>query len=111
MNAGQEENQSQIDVYQTRRFEKALDKLPESQQEEVEDEVDQIIANPEIGELKKGDLSHLRVHKFRLNGQLTLLGYTWIEDKLELYLLHVGSHENFYDRQKQHRKADLKLIS
>lgn len=111
MNAGQEENPSQIDVYQTRRFEKALDKLPESLQEEVEDEVDRIIANPEIGERKKGDLSYLRVHKFRLSGQLTLLGYTWIEDKLELYLLSVGSHENFYDEQKQHRKADLKLIS
>lgn len=111
MNEGQEENQSQIDVYQTRRFEKALDKLPEALQEEVEDEVDRIIANPEIGERKKGDLSHLWVHKFRLNGQLTLLGYTWIEVKIELYLLSVGSYENFYDEQKQHRKADLKLIS
>ncbi|HAT8013543.1 type II toxin-antitoxin system RelE/ParE family toxin [Citrobacter rodentium] len=110
MNAGQEENQTQIDVYETNRFKKTVDKLPEALQEEVEDQIDIILANPQIGELKKGDLSHLRVHKFRLNGQLTLLGYTWLEDKIELYLLHVGSHENFYDEQKKHRKADLKLI-
>lgn len=110
MNVEQNEK-SQIEVYQTRRFEKALDKLPESLQEEVEDEVDRIIANPGIGERKKGDLCYLQIHKFRLNGQLTLLGYTWVEDKLELYLLSVGSHENFYDEQKQHRKTDLKLIS
>ena len=108
MSEGQ--NEKEVDVYQTRRFEKALDKLPEKLQEIVEDEIDTIIANPEIGELKKGDLSFLRVHKFQMNNRLTLLGYTWIEDKFELYLLDVGPHENFYQEQKNHRKADLKLI-
>ncbi|CAI0699647.1 MULTISPECIES: type II toxin-antitoxin system RelE/ParE family toxin [Serratia] len=106
----EEQQENEVDVYQSRRFEKALDKLPEALQEIVEDEVDAIIANPEIGELKKGDLSFLRVHKFQLNNRLTLLGYSWVEDKLELYLLSVGSHENFYQDQKTHRKADLKLI-
>ncbi|WP_129543811.1 type II toxin-antitoxin system RelE/ParE family toxin [Serratia sp. 1D1416] len=108
MSEGQDEKE--VDVYQSRRFEKALDKLPEKLQEIVEDEIDTIIANPEIGEQKKGDLSFLRVHKFQMNNRLTLLGYTWIEDKLELYLLCVGPHENFYQDQKTHRKADLKLI-
>lgn len=108
MSEGQ--NEKEVDVYQTRRFEKALDKLPEKLQEIVEDAIDTIIANPEIGEQKKGDLSFLRVHKFQMNNRLTLLGYTWVEDKLELYLLSVGPHENFYQDQKTHRKADLKLI-
>ncbi|MBH2669644.1 type II toxin-antitoxin system RelE/ParE family toxin [Serratia marcescens] len=106
----EEQQENEVDVYQSRRFEKALDKLPEALQEIVEDEIDAIIANPEIGELKKGDLSFLRVHKFQLNNRLTLLGYSWVEDKLELYLLSVGSHENVYQDQKTHRKADLKLI-
>ncbi|HBK4608139.1 type II toxin-antitoxin system RelE/ParE family toxin [Serratia marcescens] len=106
----EEQQENEVYVYQSRRFEKALDKLPEALQEIVEDEIDAIIANPEIGELKKGDLSFLRVHKFQLNNRLTLLGYSWVEDKLELYLLSVGSHENFYQDQKTHRKADLKLI-
>ncbi|AMH00926.1 type II toxin-antitoxin system RelE/ParE family toxin [Serratia liquefaciens] len=108
MSEGQ--NEKEVDVYQSRRFEKTLDKLPEALQEIVENEIDTIIANPEIGELKKGDLAFLRVHKFQLNNRLTLLGYSWVEDKLELYLLSVGPHENFYQDQKSHRKVDLKLI-
>lgn len=108
MSEGQ--NEKEVDVYQSRRFEKALDKLPEALREIVEDEIDAIIASPEIGEQKKGDLSFLHVHKFQLNNRLTLMGYSWVEDKLELYLLSVGSHENFYQDQKTHRKADLKLL-
>ncbi|RLM14262.1 type II toxin-antitoxin system RelE/ParE family toxin [Gibbsiella quercinecans] len=108
MSEGQ--NEREVDVYQSRRFEKTIDKLPEPLQEIVEDEIDVIIANPEIGEQKKGDLSFLRVHKFQLNNRLTLIGYSWVEDKLELYLLSVGPHENFYQDQKTHRKVDLKLI-
>ncbi|CAI1070803.1 Uncharacterised protein [Serratia fonticola] len=106
----EKQQEKEVDVYQSRRFEKTLDKLPESLREIVEDEVDVIIANPEIGEQKKGDLAYLRVHKFQLNNCLTLLGYSWLEDKLELYLLSVGPHENFYQDQKTHRKVDLKLI-
>lgn len=85
-----------IDVYQSRRFEKALDKLPTALLRVVEDEIDKIIDNPAIGEQKRGDLSFLRVHKFPLNKQQALLGYSWVKDKLELYLLSIGSHENFY---------------
>ncbi|PHM41283.1 type II toxin-antitoxin system RelE/ParE family toxin [Xenorhabdus szentirmaii] len=99
-----------IDVDETRRFSKALSKLPENLLVTVEDEIENIINNPEIGEQKKGDLSFLRVHKFQLNNQLALLGYHWVEEKIELYLLNFGSHENFYQEQKRHRKDDLKFI-
>lgn len=100
----------EIDVYQSNRFEKALDKLPEKLQQIVEDEIDKIVDNPELGEQKKGDLSYLRVHKFKLNNQLTLLGYSWVENKIELYLLSLEPHENFYQAQKKHRKVNLKLM-
>ncbi|MCP9269190.1 type II toxin-antitoxin system RelE/ParE family toxin [Xenorhabdus sp. XENO-1] len=99
-----------IDVYETRRCSKALSKLPENLLAIVEDEIEKIIDDPEIGEQKKGDLSFLRVHKFQLNNQLTLLGYHWVEEKIELYLLNLGSHKNFYQEQKRHRKDDLKFI-
>ncbi|WP_213992731.1 type II toxin-antitoxin system RelE/ParE family toxin [Sodalis sp. dw_96] len=99
-----------IDVYETRRFTKALAKLPRDVLKVIEDEIDAIIADPSIGEQKKGDLRFLRVHKFSLNTQLMLIGYSWLENKLELYLLSLGTHENFYLQQKLHRKADLKLI-
>ncbi|MEX2990351.1 type II toxin-antitoxin system RelE/ParE family toxin [Serratia fonticola] len=108
MSEGQ--NGKQIEVFETSRFAKALARLPEQFLAVVEDHIDLIIDNPEIGELKKGDLSYLRVHKFQLNNQQVLLGYSWIEGKLELYLLSLGSHENFYQDQKRQRKADLKLI-
>ena len=76
----------------------------------VEDEIEKIIEDPEIGEQKKGDLAFLRVHKFQLDKQLALLGYSWIEDRLEIYLLQLGSHENFYKKIKGQRKVDQKLI-
>jgi len=104
------EEQNEIDVYESRRFEKALAKLSEPQLKIVEDEIEDILDNPELGELKKRDLSHMRVHKFKMDSQQVLLGYSWIEDKIEIYLLHLGSHENFYKKASSQRKVDLKLI-
>ena len=85
--------------------------MSEKQCEIVEDEIDKIIDNPELGVRKKGDLSHLWVHKFKLEKQQVLLGYSWIEDKLELYMLSFGPHENYYNAMKKNRKNDLKLIA
>lgn len=104
------EEPNEIKVFETRRFEKALNKLSERQLKAVEDEIEKIIEDPEIGEQKKGDLSHLRVHKFKLDSLQFLLGYSWLEDKIEIYLLHIGPHENFYQKQKSQRKNDLKFI-
>lgn len=104
------QNGSNIEIYQTRRFEKALSRLSVSLLKIVEDEIDRIIENPDTGKKKKGDLSFLRVHKFKLSNQSVLLGYSWTEEKLELYLLSPGPHENFYDEQKKNRKSDLKLM-
>lgn len=106
-----EQSGPEIEVYQSSRFSKALDKLSESVLKVVEDEIDLIIGNPEIGEHKRGDLSYLRVHKFSLNGRQVLLGYNWQEEKLTLHLLSIGSHENFYRNAKNRRKADTKFIS
>ena len=100
-----------IEVFQTRRFGKALDKLPHAALVSVENEIELIIENPLLGELKKGDLNYLRVHKFHLGKQLVLLGYSWVEQRLALYLLSLASHENFYDEMKKARKADLSLTN
>lgn len=105
-----EQNGKILTVYETARFGKALEKLPEPFQAQVEDEIDKVIADPEIGERKKGDLGYLRVHKFHLNNQLALLGYSWQDARLELYLLSLGAHENFYEMLKHQRKSDLRLM-
>lgn len=102
---------TEIDVYESPVFKKAINKLSDEEVEIVEDEIDEIIKNPEIGELKKGDLSYLRVHKFSLNGQQILLGYNWQENQLTLHLLNIGPHENFYAKAKKRRKTDLKFIN
>lgn len=52
--------------------------------------------NPLLGEQKKGDLSFLRVHKFKMVKQLTLLGYSYEDGTVILDLLALGSLENFY---------------
>lgn len=49
------------------------------------------MAKSTLGEQKKGDLAFLRVYKFKMNKQLTLLGYRFDGEMLAL-----GSHENFY---------------
>lgn len=104
------DEQKEIEVFESNRFGKQLNKFSETNQSVIEDEIDKIIDNPSIGESKKGDLTYLRVHKFILNSQQILLGYSFFEQKLTLTLLQLGSHENFYSDAKNKRKSDLKLI-
>lgn len=102
--------EKEIEVFQSTTFGKALKRLTDTQCRVVEDEIERIIADPEIGERKKGDLSHLWVHKFKMDGHEVLLGYSWVEEKLTIYLLTIGPHENFYREAKRRRQADLKII-
>lgn len=87
-------------IIQTNEFAKAVKKLPVQHKVELDTAVKAIVANPAIGELKLGDLAGVRVYKFKMNKQLTLLGYESLGDEhtgtLTLYLLKLGSHENFY---------------
>jgi mRNA-degrading endonuclease RelE of RelBE toxin-antitoxin system len=99
------------EIIMSRVFSKVLKKLSEQDKDIIDDEIDSIIEQPEVGVQKKGDLSHMRVHKFKMNNQETLLGYTWVDEKLTLYLLNLGSHENFYKKPKSRRDLDLKLIN
>ena len=66
--------------------------------------VKDVAANPLIGEEKRGDLSGVFVHKFKLNHQETLQAYEIGPDKAMpdvVVLLGVGPHENFYANQKR----------
>ncbi|WP_419238327.1 type II toxin-antitoxin system RelE/ParE family toxin (plasmid) [Photobacterium leiognathi subsp. mandapamensis] len=104
------EEQKEINVEATRRFDKTLKKLSAKDLTLVEDQIDLIIENPEIGTRKKGDLSYLWVHKFKIKSQLMMIGYSWLNNELRLYLLNIGTHENFYDDMKRSRKHDLNFI-
>lgn len=89
---------SGYEVVQTRRFARQYKKLNDNVAGDVDQTVADVAANPERGERKRGDLSALRVVRFRSQGQLYLLGYTVEdEDAVRLvYLEAVGPHENFY---------------
>ena len=56
---------------------------------------------PLVGEQKKGDLYFLRVYKFKMVKQLTLLGYSYEDNELVLELIALGSHENLYRNVKK----------
>lgn len=85
-----------MQVIQTRRFKQSVKKLKPNQKHDLDEAVRALLADPYLGESKRGDLAWLRVYKFRMVNQLTLLAYTFEEEKLILTLLTVGSHENFY---------------
>jgi len=89
-------------ILQTNSFQKAVKKLYANQKTDLDNAIKQLINNPEIGELKKGDLTGVRVYKFKMQNQLTLLGYRFIDDEPCLLILSVGSHENFYRDIKSH---------
>jgi mRNA interferase RelE/StbE len=75
-------------------FSRKLKKLKSKEKEEMDGAVRTIIAKPECGEAKKGDLLGVRVYKFKLNKQQNLLSYE-VKEKA-IYLLTFGPHENFY---------------
>jgi len=83
-------------VLQTPAFKKTVKKLNPNQKKDLDAAVKELIENPNLGEQKKGDLVFLRVHKFKMNKQLTLLGYSFDDGTLILELMALGSHENFY---------------
>ena len=69
---------------------------------DLDNAIRQLLTDPYLGEQKKGDLSFLRVYKFKMVKQLTLLGYSYEDGTVTLELIALGSHENFY--------RDVKII-
>ena len=85
-----------MQIRQTNQFEKAYKKLHKNQLKDANHAIQEIIDNPLIGILKKGDLSDVRVYKFQMVNQLTLIAYTYEEMEIILTFLAIGAHENFY---------------
>jgi hypothetical protein len=66
----------------------------------VEDEVEKVIIDPEIGESKKGDLKGFRVHKFSFKKRQFLMAYSFQETGIVFFM--IGPHENFYRELKRY---------
>lgn len=88
-------------ILQTSTFSKQLKKLHKNQKLELDKAIKKLLNNQNLGEEKKGDLSGIRVYKFKMTNQLTLLAYEINKKRDCLILLAVGTHENFYRTLKQ----------
>lgn len=82
----------------------------------IEDAVEEICESPDIGERKIGDLSGIRVHKFKHQGRQYLIAYRMPTDEqlkaeamdiefLFIDFYQVGSHENFYAGLKKYLRS------
>lgn len=85
-----------MNILITTTFSKQVKKLHKNQKKDLDEAVKKVVEDPDIGELKKGDLNGVQVYKFKMVNQLTLLAYEFYPQKEQLVLLSLGSHENFY---------------
>ena len=63
-------------VLQMPTFKKLVKKFKANQKKELDIVIKELMTKPTLGDQKKGGLSFLRVYKFKMNKQLTLLGYS-----------------------------------
>jgi mRNA-degrading endonuclease YafQ of YafQ-DinJ toxin-antitoxin module len=89
-----------MQIEQFPAFGRVVKKLHANAKQDLDNAIKELIKNPEAGEMKKGDLAGIRVYKFQMVSQLTLLAYTYNELADCLTLLALGSHENFYRKLK-----------
>ena len=83
-------------VLVTPRFERIVKKLHAEEKKALDEALRSVIAAPTVGELKKGDLSNVRVYKYRFNRAQKLLAYAANEQEQVIILMGYGAHENFY---------------
>ncbi len=91
-------------VLNTPTFNKVVKKLFARDKITVDAAIKKIANDPSLGEEKKGDLAGIFVFKFKMNKQEVLLSYALLPSKespVEIVLLSLGSHENFYDVLKR----------
>ena len=88
-----------VELLQANGFRRAYKRLHPNQKADVDDAIAAIVADPGLGEAKKGDLAGVFVYKFPCAEKLFLLAYEY--DPATRLLLLVGTHENFYRELKR----------
>ncbi|MEK6651825.1 MAG: type II toxin-antitoxin system RelE/ParE family toxin [Nitrospirota bacterium] len=89
-----------MDILYKPPFKKFVKKQSRAFQLAIEDEVEGVRNTPDMGEAKKGDLTGLRVHKFKFQRQEYLIAYKTGSNSIVFYT--IGTHENFYRELKQY---------
>ena len=91
-----------MNIYQSKSFENKIKKFNKTQKSALDIEIRKIIANPDIGTEKKGDLKGVFIHKIKIKASQYLLSYRHVSDGIEL--ITIGSHENYYRSLKTYLK-------
>ena len=91
-----------MDLLYKSAFWKFLKKQSRPFQLAVEDEIERIYKNPELGGEKSGDLAGFRVHKFTFRKQEYLIAYKTVGGSFTAYM--IDTHENFYRNLKRYVK-------
>lgn len=91
--------ETDIIVNQMPAFKRAYKRIHGKQKLQINLAIQRIIENPEIGEVKRGELAGVYVYKFKIDLQEMLLAYEW--DSKQRLLLTLGVHENFYHDLKK----------
>lgn len=84
-----------MELLLTPAFARQIKKLHKNQKASLDTVLHQLMENPFLGDAKTADLEGVYVLKFTMNRQEWLLAYRLIS-KLNIKLLLVGPHENFY---------------
>ncbi|MCP4352141.1 MAG: type II toxin-antitoxin system RelE/ParE family toxin [Desulfobacterales bacterium] len=90
-------------IIQSGSFERKVKKFTKQEKAELDKHIREITENPSVGIEKKGDLTSVFVHKFKIRNVLYLLAYRFVGDDLELVM--IGPHENYYRDLKQYLKS------
>jgi mRNA-degrading endonuclease RelE of RelBE toxin-antitoxin system len=81
-------------IRQSGIFRRSVKKLSPQQKLKLDEAIRKIVANPENGEKKKGDLQNVFFFKFEINDSNYLLAYSFSSEVIDLIML--GPHENYY---------------
>lgn len=90
-------------VIQSRSFGKRVKKFKKQEKRILDNQIRQIIKNPDIGQEKRGVLKGIFVIKFKIHATQYLLAYRMKnQDTLELVMM--GPHENYYRDLEKYTK-------
>jgi len=84
-----------VKVIQTRLFARKVRKLSTQEKAVLDNEIRKIIADPSIGQEKRGTLKGVFIHKFKIHAIQFLLAYRFRNMQI-LDLIMLGPHENYY---------------
>ena len=84
-----------MEVTQTRLFARKVKKISAQEKGILDEEIRKIIANPSIGQKKRGTLKGVFIHKFKIHTTQFLLAYRFSDSQI-LELIMIGPQENYY---------------